>query len=687
MPPLPDDDDNEAPSLSNLASDELNAMADSDALDGEVEHRDRLNRENNLGLTPEFIMERARAQLNELKQSVEQTSSEVVAATLPAIYQPVVETVEEAKSLSEKDREAIVDLARDVMDEVDDKLDDADPEIRELHDTLSALALDVASNEDEGKIETDKADVVNSFNSVVAKVNEANEANAQILSGSSGQDVKAVKVEPKVEAPVGASVGEFMKSVNKANDDLKGQQEVINDYYSSYADDKGQQSFEEKNEELRRASSVRYVTGSALLSSSAQQNVSSLLSSSAWRNVSTGLNDPADDEFGDVSEPSVPKRFGLNPDDFPRIGQQRGKTYGLNEANLSAIPTRPPPPSFPVVGTISPPQAQQPAAAAAAAETVQEPMAPPQARKRTDVPTPIQIIRGDDGKELVYVDNARLEEMRQSAKGLSPAPLTYEQYKAYLRSHNLLEYFDNGECEYFYLRFQKLSNRVPENIKITKELSIGIPVGAAKMMTEINIAISLYLFKPNLSPSMEPLAKCRNNFLSLLALLNQNDYLIFQCRGVGRIFFNEVGFGKVMEEYEKGTSSRVHDFFEKLLKGGFTYWESETNEEVNKTYADIQNYIWRFDKLPENLGTEVYRNYLHDMAEKVLDSLDSQEESEQSPESNQDERMTVDTSSFDILNQTDRSGSSFYVNPSNDSMSTWAQDEYYDDYVRGWEDD
>ena len=69
-------------------------------------------------------------------------------------------------------------MLRDLIEEVDDKLDDAEPEIKELHESLVQLSLDIATDQDQGKVEWDKANVANQVKAVETKLNETNERNA-----------------------------------------------------------------------------------------------------------------------------------------------------------------------------------------------------------------------------------------------------------------------------------------------------------------------------------------------------------------------------------------------------------------------------------------------------------------------------------------------------------------------------
>ena len=203
----------------------------------------------------------------------------------------------------------------------------------------------------------------------------------------------------------------------------------------------------------------------------------------------------------------------------------------------------------------------------------------------------------------------------------------------------LKEYFDEkGECKYFYYRYQKLSNMVPENIRISNNRSVPIPETIDDdLKNKINIAISLYLFKPLISASREPLNQCRNNFLTLVALLNENGYLIEEYEEEERaIFINEVRIGKLMEEFEKGTQSKVSSFFVKLRKQEYKIDKDDSSEVASNFYKDIDNYIRQFKLVPENEGTETYREYLHTIAMMTLAKFEVNDERQNQSNQNND---------------------------------------------------
>ena len=565
----------------------------------------------------EFAQEQHKARMERLKeicQTVEQTSPEIVAGSLPKIYDPVVESAEEARSSSKEEREEIEDELRDIIDEVDDKLDDAETETKELYESIAQLSLDIAIDQDQGKIEMDRVNITNQMKAVEAKVNETNERNAQILSGSSGQEVNPIKVEVKVDTMNGASSSEFVKGVNKANNDLIETQQMINDYYESYAsDEKERKLFEDKNNVLRRSCNVHY-------------------------------------SLGPIPNPSQ---------------KSQGRRFGLD-----MIPT-----TLPVVGQALIPK---PSLRATPVETVQEPVGnrgTPVKAPQTS-PSPILL---DDAHVVVTED--RLEEMRESVKGVTRAtPVSYEGYKKYLRDQKLDEYFDEtGECEYFYHRFQRLSDMVPETIHVSNNRSVPIPETIDdRLMNTINVAISLYLFKPLISASKEPLYNCCNNFLSLIVLLNENEYLTEEYEEEERaVFFDEVRIGKLMEEYEKENKSPVHQFFVKLRKGKFRNDIDDEPEVVLDKYNEIDEYIEHFKQVDDNQGTETYREYLHSVAMMTLAKFEENTERQNQPNVNY--QFNQDSDTF--------SGFYPYHSPSTDSVPSWLQEQYYDDYVRAYDED
>ena len=484
----------------------------------------------------------------------------------------------------------------------------------------------------------DQVNVANQMKAIEAKVNETNKQNAQILAGSSGQEVNPIKVEAKVEPMVGTSASEFVKSVNKANNELIKQEQMVNEYHASYTtDDKERKLFEDINNELQRMRSVRYVHGP-----SAVPNTNG-------------------------------RRLGLDRDDLMR-GRYHTR-YGIEEDDFFDNRPRGPQPGLQAIFA-----RRAEALAHPPAETVQEPVGNVQrgARRRTfGPPTPIQF----DGSHVI-VDNARLHEMREHVKRVTKAaPLSYDQYKEYLRRLNLYEYFDeNGECEYFYHRFQILSNEFPENIRISNEISPGIPEGFDdNMKNTINVAISLYLFKPVISASKEPLYECRNNFLTLLALLNENEYLTEEYELYERdIFIDVVRIGKLMEEYEKGTKSPVHSFFVKLSKSEFVKWEIESLNELFNTFDEIDDYIKQFEQIEDNQGTERYREFLHSIALTALSLFGPDEHSSQYQF---DDRWEDEHAGWS------RSDQSLSDQSPSDGMDSSAQSQYYHDYVEAWEDD
>ena len=673
--------------------------ANQDAYDAELEHRlDLYEIAGVQNLIPPDVtreqhrihMERMKEELNELKRSVEQTAPEVVAATLPKIYAPVVFAVENARSLPKEQREEIEDLSRDVMDEVDDKLDDADAddEIRELNDSLGQLTLDIATDQDQGKVEWDKTNVVNQMQAIEDKVNESNERNAQILSGSSGQEVNPIKVEVKVEVKPDTTASEFVKNVNKASNELIKQQQITNEYYASRAtDEKERKMFEDKNNELQRSQRVRYVHGSPATPRSAPPRF---------------VRPPSPPS----SVPGTPLtsgvRLGLDMDDLKR---------GQRQSIYDFIDNRQPEPQ----GTL-PLQApvQAPGNTVPPAETVQEPVGNVQRGVRRRMFDPTGLDNGPpspilfDGSHVVVGDD-RLQEIRENVKIVTKAaPLTYDQYKAYLRSFNLNEYFDeNEECEYFYHRFQILSNEFPENIQMSNERSIVIPKRIDdKMKNTINVAISLYLFKPLFSTSTEPLYAYRKNFLKLIVLLDKNEYLTEEYEEEERpIFIDVVRIGKLMEEYGK-TESSVDSFFLKLSKSEFARRDSDSDQEMLNMYNEIDDYIEQFEQIEDNQGTETYRDYLHSTALTALSLFGPDEPVElvepvEPVEPDEHARGRGDPDSREAhasQNQSDqfvhRSDHNFYPwsyawrgnRNSKDGMDRWGEEQYYHDYVQGWED-
>ena len=639
---LPDDDE----PYPEPDTEELDNFVDTTLL----EERVRAHEDAGTQLPSEFILEQHnnyKEQLKEICQTVKQTAPEIVAATLPKIYGPAVKIVEEVKTSSKEEREEIKESLHELIDEVDDKLDDADSEIKELHESLAQLSLDIATDQDQGKVEWDKTNVANQMKVVEDKVNETNERNAQILSGSSGQEVNPIKVEVKVDPMPGASPSEFMKGVSKANDELIGSQEVINDYHASRApDENARKLFEDKNNVLNRSRKVHYSLGALPQHPPKSQGTRSGLIAPDSPRVA-GDNPP-------LPQKSRGSRYGLNAEDLRRMNATRDPTTGpprrSNNSRIGAIL----PPT--IVPNAQQGQVQVPTPAAPV-ETVQEPVVnkPERGRRKTSPPTPIIF----DGSHVI-VDEARLLEMSKSVKGLRAAPLSYDDYKSYLEGMGLKEYFDEkGECKYFYYRYQKLSNMVPENIRISNNRSVPIPVTIDDdLKNKINIAISLYLFKPLISASREPLNQCRNNFLTLIALLNENGYLIEEYEEEERaIFINEVRIGKLMEEFEKGTQSKVSSFFVKLRKQEYKIDKDDSSEVALNFYKDIDNYIRQFKLVPENEGTETYREYLHTIAMMTLAKFEVNDERQNQSNQNNDNPFPS-------------------LSPTSEELKSWAEREF-----------
>ena len=668
---LPDDDE----PYPELNSAELEEDANEVVEFAEAERMARAYEDAGVEFPKEFKLEQYRKRLERMKelcQTVEQTSPDVIAATLPKIYGPAVEIVEEAKTSSKEEREEIKESLHELIDEVDDKLDDADSEIKELHESLAQLSLDIATDQDQGKVEWDKTNVANQMKVVEDKVNETNERNAQILSGSSGQEVNPVKVEVKVDPMPGASPSEFMKGVSKANDELIGSQEVTNDYYASFATDENERKlFEDKNNVLNRSRKVHYIIGKIPMFPQHPPSPrpglivpDSLRALRGTQSVPAGDNPP-------LPQKSRGSRYGLNAEDLRRMNATQVPTTPLGNRSKRIITTRPqtivpnaqqgqtqvPTPAAPVQrGRVFPRQTQVPTPAAPV-ETVQEPVVnkPKRGRRKTSPPTPIIF----DGSHVI-VDEARLLEMSKSVKGLRAAPLSYEQYKSYLDGMGLKEYFDEkGECKYFYYRYQKLSNMVPENIRISNNRSVPIPETIDDdLKNKINIAISLYLFKPLISASREPLNQCRNNFLALVALLNENGYLIEEYEEEERaIFINEVRIGKLMEEFEKGTQSKVSSFFVKLRKQEYKIDKDDSSEVALNFYKDIDDYIRQFKLVPENEGTETYREYLHTIAMMTLAKFEVNDERQNQSNQNNDNPSPS-------------------LSPTSEELKRWAEEEF-----------
>ena len=692
---LPDDDE----PYPELNSAELEEDANEVVEFAEAEQMARAYEDAGVEFSKEFTLERFKfhmERLKELCQTVEQTSPDVVAATLPKIYGPAVEIVEEAKTSSKEERGEIEDLLRDLIDEVDDKLDDAEPETKELHESIAQLSLDIATDQDQGKVEWDKTNVANQMKVVEDKVNETNERNAQILSGSSGQEVNPIKVEVKVDPLPGASSSEFMKGVSKANDDLIESQEVTNDYYASFATDENERKlFEDKNNVLNRSRKVHYSLGALPQHPPKSQGTRSGLIAPDSPRVLVGDNPP-------LPQKSRGTRFGLNPEELTpqdvavlrRMDETRDPTTAplnaedLRSLNATHVPNSGPPRSISSrIKTTHPPlivpnaqQGQTPTPVPAApVETVQEPVhqdTPPERERKKTVVHQILF----DGSHVALPDGL-LDDMRERVKGLTrAAPMFYEQYKTYLRSQNLNEYFDeNGECEYFYHRFQILSDVVPENIRISNNRSVPIPETIDnRLMNTINVAISLYLFNDIKLEIVESLTRFRNHFFSLIVLLNENEYLTDEYEEEERpVFFDEVRIGKLMEAYENRNHSRLSDFFAKLHRREFEKDEYDYDEPevVRNIYDEIDEYIKRFKDYSDNLGTETYREYLDSVAKMTLAKFDEKDEIKFNANSN--------------LNLSSDAISGFYPYQSGetDSVPSWLQEQYYDDYVRAYEDD
>ena len=393
-------------------------------------------------------------------------------------------------------------------------------------------------------------------------------------------------------------------------------------YYASFATDENERKlFEDKNNVLNRSRKVHYIIGRIpLVPQNPPSPRSGLIAPDSPRALRGTQNVPAGDN------PPLPQK-------------SRGTRYGLNAEELT--PRRS---NSSRIGAILPPtivpnaqqgQTQVPTPAAPV-ETVQEPVVnkPERGRRKTSRPTRIIF----DGSHVI-VDEARLLEMGKSAMGLRAAPMNYKDYKKFLEGMGLKEYFDEkGECIYFYYRYQKLSNMVPENIRISNNRSVPIPETIDDdLKNKINIAISLYLFKPLISASREPLNQCRNNFLTLIALLNENGYLIEEYEEEERaIFINEVRIGKLMEEFEKGTQSKVSSFFVKLRKQEYKIDKDDSSEVASNFYDDIDNYIRQFKLVPENEGTETYREYLHTIAMMTLAKFEVNDERQNQSNQNND---------------------------------------------------
>ena len=340
---------------------------------------------------------------------------------LPNVYKIIIDICEEAKSLHEKKEvQEVQELLTEVLNQIDAKLHNAELELRELNALFKKLAFNTLIAVDPQVIEEDKKDIINQFNAIVNRVNEVNKRNAQILSGSSGQEVIPIKVEAKVESTPGARPSEFMESVVTAYDNVKEEEKIGHDYYKSFSNAKNAQKFEEKNKSLQRSKGSHF----SLEKDEPQSNLP---------NIS-------------IPQKREGTRYGLNVEDLQRMNAQQASDR-RNKAKRGKT-TRPP---------LNVPNAQQGQAQGFTYTPHQKPVIKDN--------TAGEEIQEEVKNDVINISSEKLGIVKQEAEKYSDPPKTDKVYIQFLRDHKLEEYIDGetGECDYFYYWYRILSgNSLPK---------------------------------------------------------------------------------------------------------------------------------------------------------------------------------------------------------------------------------
>ena len=533
---------------------------------------------------------------------------------LPNVYKIIIDICEEAKLLREKkELQEVQELLTEVMNQIDAKLQNAELELRELNASLKKLAFNTLIDVEPQVLEEDKMDIINRWNAIVNKVNEVNKRNAQFLSSSSGQKVNPIKVEGKVESTPGARPSEFMENVVTAYDNVKEEQEIGNDYYKSFSNPKDAQKLEEKNKSLQRSKGVRL---------SLEEDEPTAVPNESRRNTFT-IDENSIPNIPPISLPSSKSQsrsFRLNSDGISHSSQP---THGLSiGAQQPAAPPRKNRQSRRIGQSkrIILPDLSQ-IGSNTAGEEIQE-------KESTGVhditSVPKNDLNGDplfEGDftssieekgvyDAISIPPERMVEMRNRVSYEVPvsknAPSSYEEYRNYLLDKKFYEYIggaseeDDGECDYFYYRYQILSSRLPDDIDyLGKRIDVSFPDSFLEdYLDELNILISLFIFKEDYSAYDEPLRLYRNCLLALI-------YLIWINSG-GQFKSNvSIPYGKMLQEFEKGRHSPLKDFFKNLVERKFDH-------------SNINSIVQRFEKVEEIKGSELYISLFNTLVGNLL---------------------------------------------------------------------
>ena len=377
---------------------------------------------------------------------------------LSNVYKIIIDICEEAKLLREKkELQEVRELLTELLNQIDARLQNAESELRELNASFKKLVFNTLIDVDPQVLNEDNMDIINQFNAIVNKVNDVNKRNAQILSSSLGQEVSPIKVETKVESTPGASSSEFMKNVVITNDNLKDEQEIVNDYYESFTSAEDGQKFEEKNKSLERSKGVRF-----------------------------GL----EDESPAVPDESRRNTYGIDENSIPQS----------NLPNVPNVPNRSNVLNVPHVPTQGFRYSQLPAPANN---------------------TAVEKIQEEVKYNVINVSAEMMGIVKEEAEKYPEPPKTYDDYRMFLHENKLEEYFDDetGECDYFYYWYRILSAKeLPETMtygRVYAELKSFFTPGE---MEDVNVLLSLFQ-RTYESTDFDAMETIRNSYAELILVM------------------------------------------------------------------------------------------------------------------------------------------------------------------------
>ena len=231
---------------------------------------------------------------------------------------------------------------------------------------------------------------------------------------------------------------------------------------------------------------------------------------------------------------------------------------------------------------------------------------------------PVEEVQEEEKYDVIKIPPKRLSDMMERARreGSGSPPRSYEVYRNLLNDHKLYEYIgsgddeDGGECDYFYYRYQILSNYMPTDVKYqNKTIRVSLPSSFLEELDDINVIISLTHFDEKVyNAYTEPLITLRNYLVGLMILIWLN-YHIWDTNIAVRI-----GYDKLLLHFAIGNKSPLSDFFLDLIKRKYDVHYSKIKE-------DLQSIEERFKNADGLDGSKEYKYFFNMVVHNSLLSL------------------------------------------------------------------